>query len=112
MLARLVALNAQRVAEEANATIAYLRPKYQDPALRGKAVEAMTVEPEQATLAVDTPQASDEVAAPTKRVVAKVRKLAWPSALPERMKIVAALLVASAARQRPNRNCPKYWLRW
>ena len=97
LLARLVALNAARVAEEATGNIAYLRPEYQDPARRGKAAEALTLAPEQATLAVDTPQASDEVAAPTKRVVAKARKLAWPAALPERMKIVATLLVASAA---------------
>ena len=97
LLARLVALNAERVAEEAHGNIAYLRPEYQDPALRGKAAEAMTVEPEQATLAVDTPQASDGVAAPTKRVVAKARKLAWPAALPERMKLIATLLAGSHA---------------
>ena len=94
LLARLVALNAQRVEMEANGNIAYLRPEYQNPALRGKAVEAVA---EQTTLAIDTPQPSDTVAAPKQRTVAKARKLTWPRTLPERMKTIATLLAGSSA---------------
>lgn len=98
LLARLVALNAQRVAEETKGNIAYLRPEYQDPALRGKAAQVVA---EQATLAIDTPQASEFVTAPTKRIVATARQLAWPAALPERMKLVATVLAGSHAPMTP-----------
>ncbi len=94
LLARLVALNAQRGEEEANKKIAYLRPAYQDSALRGAAVVPVT---EQTTLAIDTPQASDMVAAPKSRTIAKTRKLTWPRTLPERMKTVATLLAESGS---------------
>ena len=93
LLARLVVLNAQRVDMEANGNIAYLRPAYQDPKLRGTAVAAVA---EQTTLAIDTPQANDAVIAPKQRIVAKARKLAWPRTLPERMKVVATMLAESA----------------
>ena len=52
---------------------------------------------EQSTLAIDTPQASDTLAVPKQRVVAKARKLTWSRPLPERMKTVANLLAESAA---------------
>ena len=50
---------------------------------------------EQATLAIDTPQPSDAATAPKPRINAKARKLKWPRALPERMKLVATLLAES-----------------
>ena len=84
----------QRVDEEASGNIAWLRPAYQNPTLRGTAVEAVAT---QTTLAIDTPQVSDAVAAPTQRSAAKARKLVWPRTLPERMKTVAMLLAESAA---------------
>ena len=96
LLTRLVALNAQRVAEEADdkGKIAYLRPTYQNPAFRGTAVEAVA---EQTTLAIDAPQPSDAVAVPQQRINAKARKLVWPRTLPERMKTIATLLAGSTA---------------
>ncbi len=97
LLARLVALNAQRVDEEANKKIAYQRPAYQDPMLRGTAAEVVKAVAEQTTLAIDTPQASDAAVAPKHRTLAKARKLTWPRTLPERMKIVATMLAESAA---------------
>ena len=96
LLARLVALNADRVAEEANGKIAYLRPAYQNPALRGAATDGVKAAAEQTTLAIDTPQPGDVVAT-LPRIVAKARKIAWPKTLPERMKTVANLLAESAA---------------
>jgi len=94
LLFALNALNAQRVDMEANGNIAYLRAEYQNPALRGVAVEVVA---EQTTLAIETPQASDAVAAPKQRTVAKARKLTWPRTLPELMKTIATLLTGSAA---------------
>ena len=94
LLARLVALNGKRVEEEASGNIAYLRPAYQNPALRGTVVEAIA---EQTSLGIDTPQASDAVVAPKQRSVAKARKLTWPRTLPERMKTIATLLAGSSA---------------
>jgi hypothetical protein len=92
-----VALNTERVTEEANGKIAYLRPAYQNPALRGTVAEAVAVEiAEQTTLAIDTPQASDRATAPKPRTLAKARKLVWPRTLPERMKVVATVLSDSA----------------
>ena len=96
LLARLVALNADRIAEEANGKIAYLRPAYQNPALRGAATDGVKAAAEQTTLAIDTPQPGDVVAT-LPRIVAKARKIAWPKTLPERMKTVANLLAESAA---------------
>ncbi len=98
LLARLVALNAERVAQEAGGkgSIAYLRPEYQNPALRGSATEATKPVAEQTTLAIDTPQLSDAVATPQSRILAKARKLTWPRGLPERMKVVSTMLVESA----------------
>jgi len=100
LLERLVALNARRADEESAGTIRYLRPKYQDPALRAAttaapADHAITPIPEQATLAVDQPQAAPETAATTRKLT-RARKPAWPALLPERMKAVAARLGESA----------------
>ena len=96
LLARLVALNAQRVAEEADGkgSVAYLRPAFQNPTLRGTTVEVVA---KQSTLAIDTPQAGDALAVPKQRAVAKAHKLKWPRTLPERMKAVANLLAEANA---------------
>ena len=94
LLAWLVALNAQRVEEEANKKIAYLRPAYQNPTLRNNATAALT---EQASIAVDMPQASDAAYPHKPPTKAKARKIAWPRTLPERMKTIATLLAASTA---------------
>src|SRR5690606_9551239 len=68
VLTRLVALNAQRVAEEATGTTRWLRPEYQNPA-----AASATLAPEQTTLGVES---SDEAqAAPS----ADVKPQAWPS---------------------------------
>jgi hypothetical protein len=47
LLERLVALNAQRAAEEAAGTVRWLRPAFQDPARRAAAAAAPALQPEQ-----------------------------------------------------------------
>ena len=56
LLTRLVALNADRVREEAAGTVRYLRPAWQDPALRGTTDAAEIATGGQTALAIDTPQ--------------------------------------------------------
>jgi hypothetical protein len=80
LLERLVALNARRAAEEANGTVRWLRPDFQQ---RG----ATAV---QERMDVDTEEPATE-AAPA----AAVPKRPWPAGLPEQIKAVAEVLSAS-----------------
>jgi hypothetical protein len=83
LLERLVALNAQRAAEEATGHVRWLRPAFQQ---RGTGVQAgfdVTTDTE-----ADAPT---EAAAPTPAVP----KRPWPSGLPEQIKAVADTLASS-----------------
>jgi len=78
ILTRLVALNAERAAEEAQGEIRWLRPEFQNPtgqkaATQGTLIEE-TEEPEEKT--------------------SKKAKLPWPKSLPERAQAVKAALAA------------------
>jgi hypothetical protein len=84
LLERLVALNAQRAAEEAAGTVRWLRPEFQ-----ARAPAA------QAGLDVTVAQAEDEAAAPAAPPAAPVAKRPWPTGLPEQIKAVAELLATS-----------------
>lgn len=86
LLQRLVTLNAARAAEEANGTIRWLRPAFQNPA-----VAATTVpEQEQSSMALE------DGYAPAPAVVASVTKtMPWPTALPEQVRAVASALTAA-----------------
>lgn len=81
LLERLVALNAERAAEEAKGTIRWLRPEFQ---AKGAVPEK---KPEQTTLVgVEDEEAETAVAAvPAARV-------AWPKELPEQVRLVAQAL--------------------
>ncbi len=86
LLERLVALNAERAAEEKRGLIRYLRPEFQDPNLK------TTAKPKQAELAVES-EADTDSDEPTLAVV-KVEKIAWPKTLPEQVRAVLAVLKA------------------
>jgi len=79
ILERLVALNAERAAEEARGVIHWLRPEYQ---AKG-----------QQEIILETKPAKKAKAAPAKRK----GKSAWPKTLPERMHAVETALHAAAA---------------
>ena len=85
LLARLVALNAERAAEEAAGTIRWLRPEYQAPdASPTKAAPKQT----QTELGIeDTAAASPDAKRP------------WPANLPEQMRAVAEVLSGAGAAQ-------------
>lgn len=84
LLERLVALNAERVAEEQRGQIRWLRPEFQIPASGQPQVQA----PEQ--LEIETVEAIAVVARPGGR-------LPWPPTLPEQVKAVADVLTVAGS---------------
>lgn len=82
ILERLVALNAERAAEEARGFVRWLRPEFQNPQAGAK--------PEQTE--IDTAQTPDEAAVST-AVAAKPSP--WPKETVEQVRAVADLLVAT-----------------
>jgi hypothetical protein len=80
LLQRLVALNAERTAEEARGQVRWLRPEFQNPG----ATQARMAE-------VELPQ-EVSVSAPT---TPKTEKLPWPATLPEQVALVARVLAES-----------------
>ncbi len=82
LLERLVALNAERAAEEARGLIRWLRPEFQNP--------AGSTAPTQGAL-----DAGDDDVVPVKKTAAK--KQAWPKDLTDQVKAVTATLAASSS---------------
>ena len=95
LLERLVNLNTRRASEEAQGTIRWLRPEFQDPARRNAAPAATA--PEQTAIELvggaNAPEAEDEAAAPIP--AAPAARLPWPADLPEQMRAVADALAHS-----------------
>jgi hypothetical protein len=77
LLARLVALNAERAAEEKRGLVRWLRPEFQCPEERREPTQVEIEMPEEATAAV------------------VARRLPWPKELPEQVRRVADVLSAS-----------------
>ncbi len=91
LLTRLVALNAQRAAEEKSGRIRWLRPEFQNPqavaskqALSNQELLAPVSIGLQADLALDSPKKAAKPAVPALP--------AWPATLPEQVRAVAQLL--------------------
>ncbi|WP_439115572.1 hypothetical protein [Hydrogenophaga sp.] len=115
LLERLVALNAQRAAEEAAGTVRWLRPTFQDPARRAAAAAVPAPQPAQtgidgvetkaeAEARADEAEAAAAVAgheaggpAKPQAVAAATTAQPWPPTLPEQVRAVAQLLGASPA---------------
>ncbi|HRK39669.1 MAG TPA: hypothetical protein PK347_14915, partial [Burkholderiaceae bacterium] len=110
LLHRLVALNTRRAAEEAQGTVRWLRPDFQNP---GKNTAITFVKQEQSSLinqAVESSEVDERVvennsvdSAPNSASAAATAASAtavpvtqpWPSTLPEQVRAVAQVLVAS-----------------
>ncbi|MEO6017239.1 MAG: DNA methyltransferase [Polaromonas sp.] len=92
LLTHLVALNAQRAAEEKVGHIRWLRPDFQNPAanktLSNQELLAPVNQGLQAEMALETVQTA--VPSPSKDGVAQ----AWPSTLPEQVRAVAQVLAS------------------
>ena len=82
LLERLVALNAQRAAEEAAGKVRWLRPEFQARAQAAQGGLDVAVE------------GGDEATAPP-AAAAPVARRPWPTGLPEQIKAVAELLASS-----------------
>ncbi|MBL8478860.1 MAG: hypothetical protein JNK59_06085, partial [Sterolibacteriaceae bacterium] len=92
LLARLVALNLERRAEEAAGTIRWLRPEFQHP----QALQApIGLETEGAGRGMQTPDAATIPPAAARATAPQ----AWPQTLPEQLAAVARLLADSPATQ-------------
>ena len=90
LLERLVALNAKRAAEEAQGTIRWLRPEFQNR----QQVAAEPVPTQQAIEMRDDDEA--ELQPATVVATVKAARQPWPAALPEQMRAVADMLAGSA----------------
>jgi hypothetical protein len=122
LLLRLVALNAQRAAEEAQGTVRWLRPEFQDPVRRAAALAASApaaavppaeaggmaaagVVPAGAKTDAETEtevdadeamnEAMDDAAVPAGVAATAAARQPWPAALPEQMRAVADTLAAA-----------------
>ena len=88
LLVRLVALNAERAAEEARGEVRWLRPEFQDPARRAARV------PMQDEIDLgELPVAGKRKAGKGPPVASSRRP--WPSTLPEQVRAVADVLMAA-----------------
>jgi hypothetical protein len=95
LLTRLVALNAQRAAEEKTGHIRWLRPAFQNPqapapsqALSNKELPAQVLPGLQADLALNVPLPASKNAS---------NLPAWPATLPEQVRAVAQVLSTATA---------------
>ena len=88
LLERLVALNAERSTEEAQGTVRWLRPEFQNPDHRHSRAGG---NPVSLTLDLDSGSAAKNAAARNDE------KMPWPTTLPDQMAAIAQLLAASAA---------------
>ena len=109
LLARLLALNAKRAAEEKTGEIRWLRPDFQNPAasqsaggsLLNKELLMHAAQGLQANLALDTPEKPKKPAKPkaspqTAGEAASPATQPWPATLPGQVRAVAELLTAAA----------------
>ncbi len=96
LLVRLVALNAERAAEEARGTVRWLRPEFQDPLLRGAAALPVATQDELDLGAPDAPVPAKKTPGKAAKPVAASPKRPWPNTLPEQMRGVAGVLTANA----------------
>jgi hypothetical protein len=96
ILERLVALNAERAAEEARGLVRWLRPEFQDP--RGTSAA-----PVQAKLAIveDEPEAVEVAPGGKGKGKAKETKVPWPKTLAEQVQAVRSALAARAVAVTP-----------
>lgn len=90
ILERLVALNAERAAEEARGHIRWLRPDFQNPAARA-------AQPEQGRIlaAANEQDAGDDATSVAVALAAPAKPQQWPKDAVEQVRAVADLLAAS-----------------
>ena len=95
LLVRLVALNAERAAEESRGTVRWLRPAFQDPTQRVIAQAPVLIQEE-----LDLDRDDEPVSRPTQgdkpTAATAATKRPWPVGVPEQIKAVAEMLRTTA----------------
>ncbi|MDP3295241.1 MAG: hypothetical protein Q8M37_10985 [Nevskia sp.] len=102
LLSRLVALNAERAAEEARGLVRWLRPEFQDPARAAPQAQVVRV-PEQVEAELDGGEEAKASLTPSRRSHApapggrgeKGAKQAWPAELPAQMRALTELFAST-----------------
>jgi hypothetical protein len=95
LLQRLVALNAERAAEEARGLMRWLRPEFQDAARRGAPAQPVATQDEM-DLGDDTTAVPAKAGGKRGPAAAAPARCPWPNTLPEQMRGVAGVLVSAA----------------
>lgn len=114
MLERLVALNAERAAEEARGVVRGLRPEFQNPQA-APTQQAIDTGPEEDPAEDIVPTASIKPQPWPKDAVAQVRALAdalSASTVPLSLDEIAARFTARGRGKSDCRNCSTCWWRW
>ncbi|MDE2629225.1 MAG: class I SAM-dependent DNA methyltransferase, partial [Burkholderiales bacterium] len=97
LLVRLVALNAERAAEEARGTVRWLRPEFQDTSRRGAASVPIATQDELDLGVEPAPVAVKAKGGKAGKLAAAASvRQPWPNTLPEQMRGVAGVLTANA----------------
>jgi hypothetical protein len=91
ILERLVALNAERAAEEAAGHVRWLRPEYQDPNYRAATQPDLPLSQTSDTLDADDSADNEPQVAPGKRATPASR-IPWPKTMPEQAAVIQRLL--------------------
>ena len=96
LLQRLVDLNTRRAAEEANGTIRWLRPEYQNPTTPAPTTVAEQTAMDLGTAETATEESEDKATANLGQTKPASQQ-AWPNTLPEQIKAVADVLSTAPA---------------
>lgn len=100
LLSHLVALNAQRAAEEKTGKVRWLRPEFQNPALRGSPHSLLNQElvaPVSIGLQANLMLENEPKTAKNSKTTAKTAQTAWPNTLPAQVSATAQLLASASA---------------
>ncbi|MFN5349741.1 MAG: class I SAM-dependent DNA methyltransferase [Polaromonas sp.] len=100
LLSHLVSLNAQRALEEKTGKVRWLRPEFQNPALRSSSGSLLNQEllaPGFIGLQADLIPENDPETAKTDKNAAKTAQTAWPNTLPAQVSATAQLLASAGA---------------
>jgi DNA-binding transcriptional ArsR family regulator len=104
ILERLVALNAERAAEERRGFVRWLRPDYQNPSGEQAATQTRRDESESDDAAADE---ADEAVAAAPRA-ARDARTAWPKEVPAQLSAIRALFTADQASRSADAVCEAF----
>lgn len=100
ILERLVALNAERVAEEQQGLIRWLRPEFQNPAVRGQTQTHLEFmeddEPDEEVTPKPSGKKKGQATTEDQPAASPAKKIPWPKTLPEQIQGVRQQLLSAS----------------